>query len=197
MTIDTRTKVAAAIVLQTTITRQPLVPFVSRLALTYLPLTPSPATRSENGAIDDPSDYCSRVREQHTPVIRDGPYQQGRAERICESSPYEGAGDACEYCINGETDGCLGRGIACLELHLWRQRDEQSTYSTDSPDFTIDVAVPSSWTEQMSLRAMEISIKNNKCSVLYRQLYFLQVIIQSIACSSYFICRTTTWRLKR
>jgi hypothetical protein len=104
--------------------------------------------------------------ESNTPlfaIIRDGPYQQGRAERICESSPYEGAGDACEYCINGETDGCLGRGIACLELHLWRQRDEQSTYSTDSPDFTIDVAVPSSWTEQMSLRAMDVSIKNNKC----------------------------------
>ena len=116
-------------------------------------------TRTENGAIDDPSDYCARVTEQHT-VVRDGPYQQGkRTERVCESSPYEDACDACEYCIAASDDG-----IACLELHFWHQRDGQSTCSTDSsPDFTIDVAVPSWWTEQMYLRAMQVSIKNNKC----------------------------------
>jgi hypothetical protein len=50
-------------------------------------------------------------------------------------------------------------GIACLELHFWRSHPEDR--STD-PDFHVDVAVPSSWTEQMYLRAMDISIKNTK-----------------------------------
>jgi hypothetical protein len=43
-------------------------------------------------------------------------------------------------------------GIACLELHFWRQRDERST----------DVAVPSSWTEPMYRRAMDTTIKDAK-----------------------------------
>jgi hypothetical protein len=34
-------------------------------------------------------------------------------------------------------------GIACLELHFRRQHDEGST----DPDFTVDVVVPSLWTE--------------------------------------------------
>jgi hypothetical protein len=50
-------------------------------------------------------------------------------------------------------------GIACPELHFWRQRDERSIdpYST-----TVDVAVPSSWTEQMYLCAMNRTIKDTK-----------------------------------
>jgi hypothetical protein len=39
------------------------------------------------------------------------------------------------------------------------RRDEQSTL-TDLPDFTVDVALPSSRTEQMYLRAVDMSIKN-------------------------------------
>ena len=58
-------------------------------------------------------------------------------------------------------DGFHDDGITCLELHFWRPREEEST-STDSPDFTVDVAVPSSWTDQMYLRAMDVSIKNIK-----------------------------------
>jgi hypothetical protein len=55
--------------------------------------------------------------------------------------------------------------IACFELQFWRQRDEQSTL-TDLPDFTVDVALPSSWTEQMYLRAVDMSIKNTESIII-------------------------------
>jgi hypothetical protein len=49
-------------------------------------------------------------------------------------------------------------GITCLELFFWSQGHGQST----DPDFTADVAVPSSWTEHMYLRAIDTTIKNLK-----------------------------------
>jgi hypothetical protein len=66
-------------------------------------------------------------------------------------------------------------GIAILELHFWRQRDERST-STDSPDFTVDVALPSSWTDQMYIRAMEVSIKKTKS---------ISIVPASLLCPGY------------
>jgi hypothetical protein len=43
--------------------------------------------------------------------------------------------------------------IACLELHFWRQRDDERS---------TDVTLPSSWTDLMYRHAMETTIKDTK-----------------------------------
>jgi hypothetical protein len=65
-----------------------------------------------------------------------------------------------------DNDAISDDGIACLELHFWRPREERS--STDAhPDFTVDVAVPLWWTEPMYLLAMDRSIQKTKAISIF------------------------------